>query len=369
MSAPIELATAPPSVRTLMPAEWRPHTRTWMEFPVASAIFGDEDSPALTQARRAWSAVANTLAGYEAVAMLASVELFGLARQMLVPGVKLCPGRPQSAWLRESGPTFVHTEHFAMRAINWRFNGWGSERWLNWDTEKEVAGDLARTAGVPTCESPLVLEGGSIQVDGEGTVLLTDTVQLDPYRNPGWTRAQVEAEVHAKLGTTKAIWLPRGLASQNPVTSTGGQIDMVATFVRPGVVLVHNQPDPGHPDYAVCREVAEVLSDSTDARGRRLSVIPMPAPRRTRESAHLPTGYSYINHYVANGVVLVGVFDDEHDSLAIEILRRVYRGREIVALDARDLFAFGGGIHTVTLQQPAPLRVRASSLRAKITTM
>lgn len=355
VSPPIHLASAPTSVRTVMPAEWCRHTRTWMEFPVPNALFGDEGSTALDQARRAWSMIANVLVGYEPVAMMAPVEQLDMARQMLVPGVKLCPGQPQSAWLRESGPTFVHTANQGMRAVDWQFNGWGSERWLNWDVEQAVAAQLANTAGVPVVKSPLVLEGGSIQVDGQGTVLLTDTVQLDPNRNPDWTRAMVEAEVHARLGTTKAIWLPRGLASQHPVNSTGGQIDMLATFVRPGVVLVHNQPDPRHPDYAVCREVAEVLSDSTDAQGRRLSVIPMPAPRLTRESAHLPTGYSYINHYVANGAVLVGLFDDPSDGLAIGILRRVYRGRQVVGLDARDLFTFGGGIHTVTLQQPARL--------------
>jgi agmatine deiminase len=187
---------------------------------------------------------------------------------------------------------------------------------------------VARCAGAPVHTSPLVNEGGGFHVDGEGTVLLTDTVQLDPDRNPGLRRAHVEAEVHARLGTRQAVWLPRGLVRDEGQFGTRGHVDIVAAFAGPGTVLVHRQDDPRHPDHAVSRQLRAVLD-------------------------HGPVDWSYINHYVVNGAVVLCAFDDPNDERAADILAEAYPGRTIELVDARDIFAFGGGIHCITQQQPS----------------
>lgn len=339
---------------TTMPAEWQPHARTWMAFPPPNATFGEVGGADLTRARVAWSRVANTVMGFEPVTVLVRPEDSGAARELLDPRVHLEPVGLDDSWLRDSGPTFVRSPgpDGAVRAVDWTFNGWGAQSWAAYDQDALVARRVAGLAGVPVASSPLVTEGGGFHVDGEGTVLLTDTVQLDPHRNPGWTREQVEAEVHRHLGTTKAIWLPRGLTADYGELGTRGHVDIVAAFTAPGRVLVHTQTDPGHPDHEVSAEVLELLRDATDARGRRLEVTELLAPRTTEVDGEL-VDYSYVNHYVANGAVVLCGFADERDAAAAEVLRGAHPGREVVLVDARDVFAFGGGIHCTTQQQPA----------------
>jgi agmatine deiminase len=323
-----------------MPAEWAPHTRTWMAFPPPNETFGD--GAGLRDARAAWATVANTLVRYEPVTMLMSP---GERTDLLDPRIGTVEVPLDDAWLRDSGPTFVHTAAGGLRTVDWVFNGWGAQDWAAWDLDRDVARRVAALAGVESVASALTQEGGGFHVDGAGTVLLTDTVQLDPQRNPGWTRERVEAEVHARLGTSRAIWLPRGLTADYGEFGTRGHVDIVAAFTRPGTVLVHSQRDPGHPDHEVTQAVAEILRDA------RLKVIELPAPTVTEVDGEL-VDYSYVNHYVANGVVLLCAFDDPHDAVATRVLAHAYPGREIVLVDARDIFRFGGGIHCITQQQP-----------------
>jgi agmatine deiminase len=336
---------------TTMPAEWEPHARTWMAFPPPNTTFGEVGGADLERARTAWSAVAAAVVGREPVTVLVRPEDAATARELLDPRVELAEVGLDDAWLRDSGPTFVRGAA-GVEAVDWTFNGWGAQSWAAWDQDALVARHVAGLAGVPVTSSALVTEGGGFHVDGEGTVLLTDTVQLDPARNPGWTREQVEAEVHARLGTSKAIWLPRGLTADYGEFGTRGHVDIVAAFTAPGEVLVHTQTDPGHPDHEVSAEVAELLRTATDARGRRLQVTELLAPRTTEVDGEL-VDYSYVNHLVANGAVVLCAFDDERDAAAAQVLERAYPGREVVLVDARDIFAFGGGIHCITQQQPA----------------
>ncbi|PWJ48294.1 agmatine deiminase [Quadrisphaera granulorum] len=336
---------------TTMPAEWEHHSRTWMAFPPPNATFGEVGGADLARARVAWSRVANTVVGFEPVTVLVRPEDAGAARELLDPRVELAEVGLDDSWLRDSGPTFVRGAS-GIQAVDWTFNGWGAQRWAAWDQDAQVARHVAELAGVPVASSSLVTEGGGFHVDGEGTVLLTDTVQLDPHRNPGWTREQVEAEVHAHLGTTKAIWLPRGLTADYGEFGTRGHVDIVAAFTAPGQVLVHTQTDPGHPDHEVSAEVLELLRTATDARGRRLQVTELLAPVVSEVDGEL-VDHSYVNHYVANGVVVLCAFADEHDAAAARVLTQAYPDREVVLVDARDIFAFGGGIHCITQQQPA----------------
>ena len=328
-----------------MPGEWAPHARTWMAFPTPNATFGDGAD--LAAARVAWAEVANTIVRFEPVTVLVNP---GEPTGLLDPRITTVEVPLDDAWLRDSGPTFVHAEG-GLRAVDWVFNGWGAQSWATWDADRHLGRRVAELAGVPAVSSPLTQEGGGFHVDGAGTVLLTETVQRDPDRNPGWTRAEVEAEVHARLGTSVAIWLPRGLTADYGEFGTRGHVDIVAAFTRPGTVLVHAQPDPGHPDHEVTKEVTEILRDATDARGERLEVIELFAPA-VREVAGELVDYSYVNHYVANGVVVLCAFDDPRDADAARVLASAYPGREIVLVDARDIFRFGGGIHCITQQQP-----------------
>ncbi|MEU3450535.1 agmatine deiminase family protein [Streptomyces thermolilacinus] len=331
-----------------MPAEWTPHERTWMAWPTANPTF---DTPeGLAEARAAWAQVARAVRRFEPVTMVVAPGDTASARALLGDGVDLVERDLDDAWMRDIGPTFV-TDGRELAAVDWVFNGWGAAHWARWEHDAKIARHVADLARVPVHASPLVNEGGAIHVDGEGTVLLTDTVQLGPERNPGWTRAEVEAEIHAKLGTTKAIWLPRGLTADYGDYGTRGHVDIVAAFARPGVVVAHTQPDPAHPDHEPCKEIVARLRSQTDARGRALEVVEVPAPTVLQEDGAW-VDYSYINHYLCNGGVVLCAFGDPRDELAAGIFRRLFPDRTVTLVDARPVFANGGGIHCITQQQP-----------------
>ncbi|MEU6537635.1 agmatine deiminase family protein [Streptomyces sp. NPDC047000] len=346
-----------------MPAEWTPHERTWMAWPGPNPTFDDPDD--LAAARRAWAEVARTIGRFEPVTMVCGQGQSAGASALLGPGTDLVERDLDDAWLRDTGPTFLVDGNGGLAAVDWTFNGWGAQHWARWEHDAKIAGHVADLAGATTYASELVNEGGAIHVDGEGTVLLTETVQLGPERNPGWTRERAEAEIHAKLGTSKAIWLPRGLTGDYPAppspsappgTAPGGygtlgHVDIVAAFARPGVVVVHHQPDPAHPDHEVTGEAAGILRASTDARGRPLEVVEVPAPT-VLEADGRWADWSYINHYLCNGAVILCAFDDPRDDTAAGIFRRLFPGRTVVPVDARTIFSGGGGIHCITQQQP-----------------
>ncbi|MET8681684.1 agmatine deiminase family protein [Streptomyces sp. NPDC004647] len=334
-----------------MPPEWAPHDRTWMAWPGPNPTFGEEGGETLAEARRAWAAVARAVRRFEPVTVVAGTGRAGGARELLGPGIDVVERPLDDAWMRDIGPTFL-TGGGRLAAVDWVFNGWGAQGWARWENDALIGAHVAHLAGARTYTTPLVNEGGGIHVDGEGTVLLTETVQLDPDRNPGWTRAEAEAEIHAQLGTERAIWLPRGLTADYGQFGTRGHIDIVAAFAGPGVVVVHTQPDPGHPDHEVSREAAEILGAATDARGRRIEVVELPAPTAGHDADGQPADYSYVNHYLCNGGVVLCGFDDPMDERNAEIFRRLFPERRVTLVDARTIFAAGGGIHCITQQQP-----------------
>ncbi|MFF0990056.1 agmatine deiminase family protein [Kocuria nitroreducens] len=340
---------------TVMPAEWDPHERTWMAFPPPNDTFGPAGGETLARARHAWAAVARTIARHEPVTVVAAPADADAARAALGEGIEVVTAPLDDAWLRDSGPTFAHDPAGDLVAVDWVFNGWGAQEWAAWDNDQHLGRFVAEQTGVEVRPSSLVNEGGGFHVDGEGTVLLTETVQLDPGRNPGATKEQVEAEIHARLGTTRAVWLPRGLTRDYDEFGTRGHVDIVAAFAGRGTVLVHRQDDPAHPDFEVTRQIRAVLEAATDAKGRRLRVVDVPAPT-VLDAGDGFVDWSYLNHYVANGVVVLCAFDDPHDAVAAGILAEVYPGRAVELVDARDIFAFGGGIHCITQQQPAVRR-------------
>ena len=296
-------------------------------------------------AQDAWSAVANAISDYEPVKMLCHPEDLAAAKRKLCSSIDLIPVALNDARLRDIGPTFV-IEDDALVAIDWQFNGWGQNTEFEWDDDDAIARQIAEILAVPTERMDIVNEGGGIHVDGRGTVLLTDTVQLDPTRNPGHDRDSIATPIHNALGTDRAIWLSKGLWRDNFLNGTKGHVDIVACFAPDGRLLVHQQTSEDHPDFALWDDLAQQFSDEG------LEILPLEAPLTLKDSRDW-VDYSYINHYVCNGAVICPRFDDPRDDAARERLEDAYPGRDIRMLDARALFAMGGGIHCITQQQPS----------------
>lgn len=337
-----------------MPAETAPHDAAWMAWPSGSYTLGDTPAEA-DEARATWAAVANAIVEFEPVHMLVPASERDAAARFLDPRVRVHEQPLDDAWYRDIGPTFVIADGPDGRrlgAVNWVFNGWGQQDWASWEYDAVASVVATEASGAARIDSPLVNEGGGIHTDGAGTFLVTETVQLDPGRNPGWTKADVEAELARTVGARRVIWLPRGLTRDSERFGTRGHVDIVATFADRGVVLVHDQRDPAHPDHAVSRELIALLEAEHDADGKPLRVVRLPAPATLRDEEGW-VDYSYVNHFVCNGAVIACSFADPVDDEALAVLADAYPGRRIVPVDARPIFARGGGIHCITQQQPA----------------
>jgi agmatine deiminase len=334
-----------------MPAEWEKHERTWMAWPSGSYTLGETDADA-DEARGCWASVANAVVRFEPVTVIVNPGDEAVARAWLDERVEILSAPLDDAWMRDIGPTFVRQSDGSLAGVNWVFNGWGAQSWAQWVNDAQIARVITQSASTATIESPMINEGGGIHVNGFGTVLVTETVQLGEGRNHDWSREHVEAELARTLGTTRTIWLKRGLTRDYDEFGTRGHVDIVACFADTDTVLVHDQRNPEHPDFEVSREViAQMESEGFD-------VVRVPAPDTLRDDPSDPDSwvdYSYINHYIVNGAVILCAFNDPGDERAAAILREAYPGREIVLVDARPLFARGGGIHCITQQQPASL--------------
>ncbi len=340
------------SMNPRMPAEYAPQERVWMAFPTEGYSLGDTEQ-ARDEARSTWAAVAHAVAEFEPVTVVVDPGERAAADRYLSSSVDIIEAPLNDAWMRDIGPTFVHTADGSVAAVDWVFNGWGAQDWAQWDRDANIGRLVAEAAGVPVISSDLVNEGGGIHVDGEGTVLVTDTVQLDPGRNPGLTRQEVEAELARTIGATHAVWLPCGLTRDSQRFGTRGHVDIVAAITAPGRLLLHTQRDASHPDYQVSRTVRAALEATHDAAGRPWEIVEMPAPATLTDSEGY-VDYSYINHLVVNGGVIACSFGDSEDRTAMAILAEQYPGRRVISVDARPLFERGGGVHCITQQQPAP---------------
>ncbi|WP_212755409.1 agmatine deiminase family protein [Flexivirga aerilata] len=333
-----------------MPSETAPQSRIWMAFPSKGYTLGDTAADA-DEARSTWAAVARAVLEFEPVTMVVDPADDEVARRYLSAGVDIVHAPLDDAWMRDIGPSFVYDEG-RLAGVDWIFNGWGAQDWATWDNDARVASYVLEQAGVPRIESSIVNEGGGFHVDGEGTVLVTETVQLDQGRNPAAAKADIEAELARTIGATKVVWLPRGLTRDSMQFGTRGHVDIVATIPSPGVLLLHDQRNPDHPDHRVMAEVEASLRDTTDAAGRTWDIRKVPAPQTISDDEG-PVDYSYLNHLVVNDGVIACSFDDAHDAEAVSILADAYPGRRVVTVDARPLFERGGGIHCITQQQPA----------------
>ena len=262
-----------------MPAESAPQDRVWMAFPSEGYSLGDTDQ-AKHEARSTWAAVAHAIAEFEPVTMVIDPGERAAAQRYLSADLDIVEAPLNDAWMRDMGPTFVHAEDGSVAAVDWVFNGWGAQDWAQWDRDEKIGAFVAGLAGTPVVSSPLVNEGGGIQVDGEGTVLVTETVQLDPGRNPGITRADVEAELARTIGTTHVVWLPRGLTRDSEQYGTRGHVDIVAAITSPGRLL------RAHPARRSTSGLPGVPGDSHRAGGQPRRRRPGVGDRRDARPRH-----------------------------------------------------------------------------------
>jgi agmatine deiminase len=337
-----------------MPAEWTPHTRTWLSFPPTGGYIDDDDAVS------SWAEVANAVVDFEPVSVLVTAGSRARATQLLDPRIELMDAELDDAWLRDNGPTFVVGDDGTLGAVHWTFNAWGQPDNDNFEHDSKVGGFVAERAGATVVTSPMVNEGGGIHVDGEGTVILTESVQLHQRRNPGWTKADVEAELARTIGATTFIWLTRGLMGDmqefRPNVGTNGHVDVLAAFIRPGVVVVHQQSDPDHYDHAVMAENLDRLRSARDAAGRALQIIPIEAPEPCWVDG-VAIDHSYINFsFVNSGLVMSSFGDAAADARARATFVELFPDRRIVEVDTRPIFRNGGGVHCITQHEPAPRR-------------
>lgn len=333
-----------------MPAETEEHESCWMAFPAEGPTLGETDAEK-EECYKAWSSVALAVAEFEPVKMVVDPSEMQRAKNMLGSDIELIEAPVDEFWMRDHGPTFVQKDG-QLGAVCWTFNGWGAHEWAEWEKSSKHGKLIAEYAGAEIITSEMVNEGGGIHVDGAGTVFVTDTVQLDPRRNPGWDRAMVEQELARTIGATNVVWVPRGLSRDYEEFGTNGHIDIVLGVANTNTVLLHAQEDKNHPDYAVMPEIRASIENSLTADGQKWNILEIPGPKELRDSEGF-VDWSYINHLAVNGgVIACGFGEDYADARAREILSEAYGGRQAVTIDARPLFDRGGGIHCITQQQP-----------------
>ena len=368
------LTTTPRDDGFRMPAEWEPHRGCWMLWPERSDNWRDGAKPA----QHAFAATAAAIAHGEPVSVCVSPTQYLIARQILEPGIRLVEMTSNDSWIRDCGPTFVVDDSGRVRGIDWRFNAWGGlidGLYFPWDQDDLVGEKVIELERDDRYAPDFILEGGSIDVDGEGTVLVTEQCLLNPNRNPGKSREQIEQSLRDYLGVDTVLWLGEGVYGDE----TDGHIDNFCRFTAPGHVVLTWTDDQTDPQYAISVNALVRLQTMRDARGRRLAVHklhqPAPALITAAEAAGvdkiagtLPRvrgdrlAASYVNFYIANNVVVMPQFDDPHDVPAQAIIARLFRGRRVVAVPGREILLGGGNVHCITQQEPRGINQRGGVL-------
>jgi agmatine deiminase len=300
-----------------------------------------------------YAAVAQAIARFEPVLMVAAPGLGDDARRRCGPSMEVIELPIDDSWLRDSGPIFVLGPDGARTGVDFRFNAWGERSFPYADDDRFPERVLAHL-GIPRHPVEMVLEGGSITVDGEGTLITTEQCLLNPNRNPGWSREQIEDALRQALGVEVIIWLPFGLAEDS---FTDGHVDGVCAFVRPGAVLLQTAADPADLNWDRLAANRRVLEQSRDAAGRRLEILEMPY------LAHAEVGGRHVrvpsvNFYVANGGVVAPTAGAPTDDAMLGRIADAFPGRQVVPVPARVIGFGGGGVHCITQQVPAESRAR-----------
>jgi len=326
-----------------MPAEWAPHERTLMGWPCRRELWGAR----LDEARDAYAAIAGVIAGFEPVTMLANPEDAADAASRCGAAVSVLAVPLDDSWVRDSGPILVCGEGAGRVGMDFAFNAWGG-KYPPWDRDAASAAAVLAQLGIARSTDPMVLEGGAISVDGEGTLVTTEQCLLNPNRNPAMSRADVEARLRGTLGVDVVIWLDQGLVEDR---DTDGHVDNVCMFTAPGQVVLQTVTDPSDPNFANVEENRCRLADARDAAGRAVHVTEIDALPRVEMDGE-PLVCPYTNFYVCNGAVIVPTTGAATDAEMLARIGAEFPGREVVAVDGAILAKGGGGAHCITQQIP-----------------
>lgn len=337
-----------------MPAEWEPHEATWFSWP-----HNPETWPGISLeiVEKTWCEMILALCSEEKIHInVLNFEMENRARALLQAGsvelreVTFHHFPTNDAWIRDHGPVFIIEEKPQGRQvlpIDWEYNSWG-EKYPPYDLDNAIPRQVADFLELKVLSPGLVLEGGSVEVNGSGTLMTTESCLLNPNRNGGLSKQEIEQVLRKYFGVTHFLWLGEGIVGDD----TDGHIDDLARFVGPRTVMTVVEDDPQDENYWVLKDNWERLRSMTDERGRPLEVIklPMPSPVES-DIGRLPA--SYANFYIGNGAVLVPTFNDPQDKIALDTLGKHFPKRKILGIYSRDLVKGLGAIHCVTQQQPA----------------
>lgn len=359
------IGTTPKQDGYRMPAEFEPQQGVWMLWPERNDNWRDGGKPA----QKAFADVAKAIAKFEKVTGGASVRQYQNARAKLPENIRVVELESDDAWVRDCGPTFLVNDRGGLRAVDWEFNAWGGlvdGLYFPWDKDDQIARKICEIADVDSYRTEgFVLEGGSIHVDGEGTVLTTEMCLLSEGRNPDKSKEEIEQMLCNYLGCEKVLWIKDGIDPDE----TNGHIDDVACFIAPGEVACIWTEDKNHPFYEQAQAAYKFLSEATDAKGRKLKVHKLCLTKKPcllegadtidavegtipREDGEVSIA-SYMNFLIVNGAVILPQYGDENDAVAIEQVRKMFPDREVVGVQTKEVAFGGGNIHCITQQQPA----------------
>jgi agmatine deiminase len=357
------LASRPSADGFWMPAEWSPHEAVWMLWPYRADNWRESGRPA----QQTYAAVAEAIEGATPVFMGVPEGFTAQAKRILPASVTVVTMESDDAWMRDVGPTVVINERGERRGVDWIFNAWGGLKgglYYPWDRDEQVAPQICSHHKFARYQAAFVLEGGAIHTDGDGTLMVTEEVMLNPDRNPALTKEQIGDFLKDYLNIDKIIWLPLGVYADE----TAGHIDNMCCFARPGEVILTWTDDPKDPQYARSQAALDVLEKEPDAKGRKFKVnkIQQPGPLAiTKEEAatiqaspgmdraagHRLAG-SYVNFLITNGRVIVPALDPNTDGHAQRTLQAIFPKHNVVGVPAREILLGGGDIHCITQQIP-----------------
>ena len=337
-----------------MPGEFEKHSGTYIIWPERPDNWRLGGKPA----QRVFAEVANVIGRYEPITMCVNAKQYDNARNMLADYVKVVEMSNDDSWMRDCGATFVIDDKGNKRAIDWTFNAWGGlvdGLYFPWDQDDKVAMKMSELEQVDRYRlDDFILEGGSIHVDGEGTLITTEECLLSEGRNSHLTKEEIEEVLCKMLNVSKVLWIPKGIYNDE----TNGHVDNICNYVKPGVVVLAWTDDVNDPQYEISKEAYDYLSSQTDAKGRKLEIhklyTPKPILITKQESlgvdavdGTLPRqegdrlAASYANYYTGNGFVALPVFNDPNDQKAVDLLASLYPDRQIVPIYAREILLGG----------------------------
>jgi agmatine deiminase len=326
-----------------LPAAWAPHSRCWLAWPTRAETWGEH----LDAVREAYSEVANAIARFEPVTFIAKPKNVAEVSLTTGTGVATLSLPHDDSFLYDMGPSFLADGKGTIAGVAWRWNAWGS-RYADHERDDAVAGQLLEHLGLKRYVADMVLEGGAIDGDGEGTLIASEPVLLNANRNPDLSRAEVERRLMEFLGVRKILWIAGGLAGD----LAGGHVDNVACFVKPGTVLALSSGDSADGNHAALQDNIARLKAATDAKGRSIEVVEIEQPRSPQSEGGRRLPLSYTSLYLANGAAIVPAFEDPQDARAFELYGKLFAGREIVQVPAREIAFAGTGLRAIALGQP-----------------